>query len=323
MQPRVQVNNLTTSFDTRQGVVSVVRDVSYKIYPGETLGVVGESGCGKSVTSLSLMGLIDPPGKITRGEIFLADQNLLKLSESEMQDIRGGQMAMIFQEPMTALNPVLTIGDQIDEQVLRHQKLSSKQARERSIEMLELVGIPSSRQRAESYPHQLSGGMRQRAMIAMALSCNPIFLIADEPTTALDVTIQAQILELLQKLQAQLQMSIQFITHDLGVISEISDRVMVMYGGHICEIAPSDVLFRSPQHPYTIALIGSRPQLGVRKEKLATIEGSVPAAHQIPEGCPFINRCSAAKSDCRELARPTLKEVSAGHFVSCYHPGAV
>jgi peptide/nickel transport system ATP-binding protein len=226
---------------------------------------------------------------------------------------------MIFQEPMTALNPVLTIGQQIDEQILRHKKVSPSEARERSIEMLNLTGIPSPADRYKNYPHQLSGGMRQRAMIAMALSCDPTFLIADEPTTALDVTIQAQILELIQNLQAKFNMTVQFITHDLGVISEISDRVLVMYGGHACEIAETQELFSHPRHPYTSALVTSRPKFGQRVARLRTIEGSVPAPHEYPPGCPFTNRCPRATEQCRAV-KPPLVELSKGHFVSCFHP---
>ncbi len=315
----VSVRGLETTFYSKTGPFRAVNKISYDINKGETLGIVGESGCGKSVTSFSLMRLIERPGKITGGEVFVNGRDLLKLSESQMEDVRGGEMAMIFQEPMTALNPVLTIGRQIDEQILRHKKLTPAEARERSIEMLNLVGIPSPAERYKSYPHQLSGGMRQRAMIAMALSCDPTFLIADEPTTALDVTIQAQILELIQNLQAKFNMTVQFITHDLGVISEISDRVMVMYGGHACEIAETQELFSHPRHPYTAALITSRPKFGQRVTRLRTIEGSVPAPHEYPPGCPFTNRCPRATAECRAV-RPPLVELSAGHFVSCFHP---
>ncbi len=315
----LEVQNLTTTFRSRQGPVNAIQNVSYQVFKGETLGVVGESGCGKSVTSFSLMRLIEGSGKISSGEILFHGEDLLKKSEDQMASLRGHKIAMIFQEPMTALNPVLSIGEQIDEPTQRHLGLSDKAARERTVEMLSLVGIPSPKERAEAYPHQLSGGMRQRAMIAMALSCNPEFLIADEPTTALDVTIQAQILELLQSLQEKLKMTIQFITHDLGVISEISDRVMVMYGGHVCEIAPSLELFRNPKHPYTEALINARPRVGSRVEKLKTIEGSVPAAHLIPKGCPFQNRCPHKKSEC-SASRPPLISVGAGHLVSCFFP---
>lgn len=317
--PVLSVRNLETTFTTRLGPFRAVNGVSYDIFSGETLGVVGESGCGKSVTSFSLMRLIEPPGRVSRGEVVLNGRDLLKVSEAEMEEIRGGEMAMIFQEPMTALNPVLTIGRQLDEQILRHKKVSPKEARERSIEMLKLVGIPSPADRYSAYPHQLSGGMRQRAMIAMALSCDPKFLIADEPTTALDVTIQAQILELIQDLQERLKMTVQFITHDLGVISEISDRVMVMYGGITCEIAEAKEIFNNPKHPYTEALIGSRPKFGHRAEKLQTIEGSVPAPHEIPPGCPFQNRCPRVLDQCRR-ERPPLVERSAGHLSACFNP---
>lgn len=318
-QPVVSVRNLETAFFTKLGPFRAVNGVSYDIPQGQTLGIVGESGCGKSVTSFSLMRLIERPGKITNGQFFLKGRNLFELPEEQMEEVRGGEMAMIFQEPMTALNPVLTIGKQIDEQVLRHKKVTKAEARERSIEMLNLVGIPSPAERYTAYPHQLSGGMRQRAMIAMALSCDPIFLIADEPTTALDVTIQAQILELIQKLQAQFNMTVQFITHDLGVISEISDRVLVMYGGQMCELAETQELFRHPLHPYTAALIGSRPSFGSRVHRLQTIEGSVPAPHELPKGCPFFNRCPRALAHCQHQ-RPPMTELAPGHLVACFNP---
>lgn len=315
----LEVKNLETTFYTNAGPVRAVNNVSYKIERGETLGIVGESGCGKSVTSYSLMRLIEKPGKISGGEVLLNGRDLLKLSESSMEEVRGGEMAMIFQEPMTALNPVLTIGYQMDEQITKHKKCSPKESRERAIEMLRLVGIPSPEERYLSYPHQLSGGMRQRAMIAMALSCDPTFLIADEPTTALDVTIQAQILELIQNLQEKFNMTVQFITHDLGVISEISDRVMVMYGGQTCEQTDTQELFLNPRHPYTAALIASRPKFGERVRKLATIEGSVPAPFELPKGCPFVNRCVRAKSECAAV-KPPLVAIKPGHTVACFNP---
>lgn len=318
-QPVLEVKDLETTFYLKSGPFRAVNRVSYKVNQGETLGIVGESGCGKSVTSFSLMQLIERPGKITNGQVLLQGRDLLKISESQMEEVRGHQMAMIFQEPMSALNPVLTIGEQIDEQILRHMPMKQKQARERSIEMLSLVGIPSPGERAGSYPHQLSGGMRQRAMIAMALSCNPVFLIADEPTTALDVTIQAQILELIQNLQKKLNMSVQFITHDLGVISEISDRVLVMYGGQPCEEAQTQEIFSNPKHPYTAALIESRPKFGHRVDRLKTIEGSVPAPHELPAGCPFFNRCPRALSEC-QVSRPIYQEIKPGHKVACFNP---
>lgn len=315
----VEVNNLETTFFLKTGPFKAVNNISYKIHEGETLGIVGESGCGKSVTSFSLMRLIEKPGKITGGEVILNGRDILKVSESEMEDIRGDEMAMIFQEPMTALNPVLTIGAQIDEQVIKHKNCSQSEAKARSIEMLKLVGIPSPEERYSNYPHQLSGGMRQRAMIAMALSCEPAFLIADEPTTALDVTIQAQILELIQELQEKMKMSVQFITHDLGVISEISDRVLVMYGGQTCEVGKTSDLVRSPRHPYTAALIQSRPKVGERLNRLKTIEGSVPAPHEYAAGCPFVNRCHRAKSECHHQ-KPPLVEVALEHSIACFNP---
>ncbi|MEK6773916.1 MAG: ABC transporter ATP-binding protein [Bdellovibrionota bacterium] len=303
----------------KTGPFHAVNNVSYDIKKGETLGIVGESGCGKSVTSFSLMGLIEKPGKITNGKAFLNGRDLLALPESQMQEVRGAEMAMIFQEPMTALNPVLTIGYQIDEQILRHKKCSAKEARDRSVEMLKLVGIPAPIERYSNYPHQLSGGMRQRAMIAMALSCDPIFLIADEPTTALDVTIQAQILELFQNLQEKFKMSVQFITHDLGVISEVSDKVIVMYAGQTCEKADTLTLFRSPRHPYTAALVESRPRVGHRPHRLKTIEGTVPAPHELPAGCPFFNRCPRAVAEC-PIQKPPLVQLEPGHEVACFNP---
>lgn len=315
----LEVKNLETTFASKAGPVRAVNNVSYKIDKGQTLGVVGESGCGKSVTSYSLMRLIEKPGRISNGQVLLNGRDLLKLNEAEMENVRGGEMAMIFQEPMTALNPVLTIGYQMDEQIMRHKKCSPKESRERAIEMLRLVGIPSPSERYDSYPHQLSGGMRQRAMIAMALSCDPTFLIADEPTTALDVTIQAQILELIQNLQEKFNMTVQFITHDLGVISEVSDKVLVMYGGQTCEQADTQELFLNPHHPYTAALIASRPKFGERVQRLATIEGSVPAPFELPPGCPFVNRCSRVKSECRGH-KPPLVQIKPGHTVACFNP---
>lgn len=318
-QPVVRVENLETTFFLKNGAFKAVNGISYSINKGKTLGIVGESGCGKSVTSFSLMRLIERPGKITNGKFHLNGIEVFSQSESQVQHLRGEQMAMIFQEPMTALNPVLTIGQQIDEQVIRHKKVSPQEARNRSIEMLSLVGIPSPIERYTNYPHQLSGGMRQRAMIAMALSCDPSFLIADEPTTALDVTIQAQILELIQSLQERLNMTVQFITHDLGVISEVSDDVMVMYGGATCEKTDTQTLFNSPRHPYTAALISSRPKFGQRVQKLATIEGSVPSPLDLPKGCPFVNRCSRAKTECW-TNKPPLEQIATNHEVACFNP---
>ncbi|MFZ3229149.1 MAG: ABC transporter ATP-binding protein [Pseudobdellovibrio sp.] len=319
MDPVVQVKDLETTFFLKSGPFRAVNRISYSINQGETLGIVGESGCGKSVTSFSLMQLIERPGKITNGQALLNGQDLFKLNKKEMETVRGGKMAMIFQEPMTALNPVLTIGFQMNEQIEKHLKYSKNDARDRSIEMLQLVGIPAAAERYSSYPHQLSGGMRQRAMIAMALSCNPTFLIADEPTTALDVTIQAQILELFQELQEKMKMSVQFITHDLGVISEVSDKVLVMYAGSFCETGPTQNVLNSPKHPYTAALIESRPHLGQRVERLKTIEGSIPAPHELPAGCPFSNRCPRVKTECWTI-KPPITTYPGNQSVACFNP---
>lgn len=320
MKPIVQVKDLETTFFLKTGPFRAVNKISYEINKGETLGIVGESGCGKSVTSFSLMRLIERPGKITNGEFNLDGVNIFNLADSEMENIRGGKVAMIFQEPMTALNPVLTIGYQMDEQIQKHLKYNKKDSRDRAIEMLELVGIPSAKDRYDAYTHQLSGGMRQRAMIAMALSCNPQFLIADEPTTALDVTIQAQILELFQDLQEKMSMTVQFITHDLGVISEISDKILVMYGGHACETGNTQDIITSPGHPYTAALIQSRPKMGQRVSRLKTISGSVPAPHELPKGCPFANRCPKVISECW-TTKPQLKTIAnTNRAVACFNP---
>lgn len=322
MNPVVQVKELETTFFLKSGPFRAVNRISYDINQGETLGIVGESGCGKSVTSFSLMKLIEKPGQITHGSFLLNNEDIFKLPQKGVENVRGGKMAMIFQEPMTALNPVYTIGFQMDEQIQKHMNLSKKDSRDRAIEMLQLVGIPSPKERYETYPHQLSGGMRQRAMIAMALSCNPIFLIADEPTTALDVTIQAQILELFQSLQEKFKMSVQFITHDLGVISEVSDRVLVMYGGQTCETGPTQDIINSPKHPYTAALIESRPKMGQRVSRLKTIEGSVPAPHEFPAGCPFATRCSRVKTECWTVKPPLLPvaDNSVPRSVACFNP---
>ncbi len=319
MQPILKVENLVTTFFTKGGALRAVDGISYEVGRGETLGIVGESGCGKSVTSFSILGLLSHPGKVTGGKISFEGRDLLTLPAEEMRKIRGNQIAMIFQEPMTALNPVLTVGYQIAEQILAHEAVSSKDARDRSIDLLKRVGIPSPELRVDDYPHQLSGGMRQRAMIAMALSCNPQLLIADEPTTALDVTIQAQILDLLQKLQDELKMSMQFITHDLGVISELSDRVAVMYAGTIVEEAPAATIFSSPKHPYTVGLLESIPSPLRPQKRLPTIPGAVPSLHQLPTGCRFQNRCMRATDQCRREV-PVLENISLGHKVACFHP---
>ena len=323
MNPVLKVRDLETTFFLKTGPFRAVNRISYDINQGETLGIVGESGCGKSVNSFSLMQLVANPGKITHGTAELNGVDLLKQSQTQMESIRGGKMAMIFQEPMTALNPVLTIGFQMDEQIKKHMHLNESDAKDRAIEMLKLVGIPSAEERYLTYPHQLSGGMRQRAMIAMSLSCNPQLLIADEPTTALDVTIQAQILELFQSLQEKMNMSVQFITHDLGVISEVSDNMLVMYGGQMCEKGNTQDVLNSPRHPYTAALIESRPKIGSRLHRLKTIEGSVPAPHEIPAGCPFATRCQRVKTECwtNKPQMTTFTNSNGRHQeVACFNP---
>ncbi|MFT5578085.1 MAG: peptide/nickel transport system ATP-binding protein [Paraglaciecola psychrophila] len=315
--PLVSVSGLKTSFFTQLGEVKAVDDVSFSIDRGKTLGIVGESGCGKSVTSYAMMQLLEPPGRVVGGSALVDGVDVLALGQRQMQGFRGRRMAMIFQEPMTALNPVYTIGYQLDEQIKLHLGLSGAESRERAIEYLQLVGIPAPAQRYRDYPHQLSGGMRQRAMIAMALCCEPDFLIADEPTTALDVTIQAQILELIQDMQQRFSMTVQFITHDLGVISELADQVMVMYAGRTVEIAPADRLFAHPQHPYTQALINSLPRLGQRVQRLHTIEGSVPSPLDLPVGCAFQNRCARVSPGCAE--KPPLRTIGDQHQVACFN----
>ena len=321
--PVLEVRDLRTHFFTDDGAVRAVEGVSFDVGEGETLGVVGESGCGKSVTSLSILRLIpSPPGRIVGGTIRFRGTNLLELSESEMRKIRGNEISMIFQEPMTSLNPVYTCGDQIMEAVRLHQKVGKKEARSRAIEMLRLVGIPSPEQRVDEYPHQLSGGMRQRVMIAMALSCHPAVLIADEPTTALDVTIQAQILELLNRLQKELGMAILLITHDLGVVAETCDRVAVMYAGHIVEYADVDTIFARPRHPYTAGLLGSIPKLGLRTERLKVIPGNVPNPAEFPPGCKFHPRCPVAVERCR-VENPPLAPLVPGHDVRCWRAAEV
>lgn len=315
----LDVKNLSTYFYTDEGVVRSVEGVSFHIDAEETLGIVGESGCGKSVTSLSIMQLVpNPPGKIVAGEILFQGDNLLKKTPEQMRKIRGNDIAMIFQEPMTSLNPVYTIGDQIAEAVVLHQKVSKKAAFDRAVEMLRLVGIPSPEGRAREYPHQMSGGMRQRVMIAMALSCNPKLLIADEPTTALDVTIQAQILDLMRKLKQEFHTAIMLITHDLGVVAEMTDRVAVMYAGKVVEECSTVDLFREPLHPYTVGLLESIPRLDVvSNEKLHVIEGTVPNLLHLPQGCSFAPRCPQAMDICRRES-PVLTEVSDGRKVSCW-----
>jgi len=315
------VNNLFVTFHTEDGLVRAVQDVSFAITRGKTLALVGESGCGKSVTSLAIMRLIpDPPGKIAAGQIYLDGKNLLELPEKQMRSIRGNEIAMIFQEPMTSLNPVYTVGDQIVEAIELHQNLKGPASWQKAIEMLRQVGIPDPERRVSEYPHQMSGGMRQRVMIAMALSCDPKLLIADEPTTALDVTIQAQILELLRELQRNNQMSILLITHDLGVVAENAHDVVVMYASRIMEKSPVEPIFANPLHPYTRGLLRSLPRLGEKKERLDVIPGSVPDPLHFPAGCKFHPRCPycmAADDLCR-TKEPPLEEVLPGRFAACW-----
>jgi len=316
------IENLRTYFTTEAGVAKAVDGVSFSIGRGETLGLVGESGCGKSVTSLSVMRLIpDPPGKIEEGRILFQGKDIVQMTEEDVRQVRGNDIAMIFQEPMTSLNPVFTCGFQIDEAVMLHQGLDPAAARAKTVEMLKLVGIPDPEQRANEYPHQLSGGMRQRVMIAMALSCNPDVLIADEPTTALDVTIQAQILELLERLQDELGMAVLMITHDLGVIAEVADRVAVMYAGKVVETSTVDRIFENPRHPYTIGLLDSIPKLHEEKETLSVIPGTVPDATRFPAGCRFAPRCSKAEDICLEREPPLLDAIEStdgSHCVACW-----
>lgn len=318
MKNLLEVKNLKTHFYTEDGIVPAVNGVDFNLKPGETLGIVGESGCGKSITSMSIMRLIPtPPGKIVDGEILFDSKNIVKMSESEMRKIRGNDIAMIFQEPMTSLNPVYTIGSQIMEAIMLHQNMDKKAARQKCIEMLKLVGIPRAEEVLDDYPHQFSGGMRQRAMIAMALSCNPKLLIADEPTTALDVTIQAQIIELMKELKEKLNTAIMLITHDLGVVAEMADHVIVMYAGRIVEDANVLDLFKDPKHPYTIGLMKSKPSLEGGAKRLDVIPGSVPNPLAMPEGCAFHPRCSHAMEICQKQV-PELKSIGAGRKVRCW-----
>ena len=318
MDKLLEVRGLKTHFNTDRGLFRAVDGIDFAVGRGKTVGLVGESGCGKSVTSLSVMGLVaSPPGEVAAEAVMFDGRDVLGLSADERRRLRGGKMSMIFQEPMTSLNPVHTIGQQIVEAILAHTTLSPHAAKKRAIEMLELVRIPSAAQRIDDYPHRLSGGMRQRVMIAMALSCEPTLLIADEPTTALDVTIQAQILDLLQDLQQRLGMAILIITHDLGVIAEVADDVLVMYAGKIVEQAPVGALFADPQHPYTIGLLGSIPRLDVDRERLATIEGTVPSPNNQPKGCRFAPRCPFADRRCHEQP-PPLREIGDAHHVACW-----
>ena len=316
-KPLLEIRSLSTQFFTDEGVVRAVENVSFEIYPGEILGIVGESGCGKSVTGLSILRLISiPPGRIVNGEILFNGIDLLKLEEKEMEKMRGNEISMIFQEPMTSLNPVLTIGDQIMEAILLHQRLDKTEARKRTIEILERVKIPSPETRVDAYPHQLSGGMRQRAMIAMALSCQPKLLIADEPTTALDVTIQAEVLRLLKEIQKEMGMAVMLITHDLGVISEIADRVAVMYAGRMMEYASVEEIFTEMRNPYTKGLLDSIPPLEEKRKRLNAISGQVPDPMNLPVGCKFHPRCYLMIEECKK-EEPPLFQVDGNHFSRC------
>jgi peptide/nickel transport system ATP-binding protein len=328
VEPILAIDGLRTWFFTRDGVIRAVDGVSFHVTPGETLAIVGESGCGKSVTALSILRLIpSPPGRIVSGTIRFAGRDLLGLTESEMRDVRGNEISMIFQEPMTSLNPVLTIGRQIAETLTLHQGLDHRAALAKAVDMLRLVHIPEAERRVGEYPHQLSGGMRQRVMIAMALSCNPKLLIADEPTTALDVTIQAQILDLMRELKQKIDAAIVLITHDLGVVAEMAERVVVMYAGRKAEEAPVRTLFRRPLHPYTKGLLASVPRLGAsldleRAPRLAEISGTVPSLKEPIPGCPFETRCSFATDQCRG-EMPAFEEKELGHFAACFHSDRV
>ena len=320
-KPLLEVKNLKTYFYTEDGVVHAVDGVSFEVYPGEVLGLVGESGCGKSVTSLSIMRLISKPGKVDDGEILLDGENLLELPEEEMIKVRGNRISMIFQQPQTALNPVFKVGDQLAEVLNVHQDLGKEAGWKRAVQLLKMVGVPDPERRAEAYPHELSGGMAQRVMIAMALACIPELLIADEPTTALDVTIQAQILDLMRDLRREMGTSVILITHDLGVVAEMAERVAVMYAGEIVEQTDVNSLFDQPLHPYTQGLIGSIPILGQIKERLDVIPGSVPNLVNLPVGCRFAPRCQArfkyGLNICTEI-KPDLDEVKQGHLVRCW-----
>jgi len=315
----LQVRGLKTQFFTQDGVVNAVNGISYDLNEGETLGIVGESGCGKSVSVLSVMRLIPtPPGRIVAGEVLFQGRDLLKIDEEEIRQIRGNKVAMIFQDPMTSLNPVLTINQQVSESLELHMGMDKEQARRRSIELLEMVNIPEAEDRIDDYPHQFSGGMRQRVMIAMGLSCNPQLLIADEPTTALDVTIQAQIIDIIKRLKRELGMAIVWITHDLGIIAGLAERVIVMYAGHLIEEAGVKDLYGDPRHPYTLGLLRSVPRLDQRiKEKLIPIEGMPPDLIDLPPGCPFAPRCVYAIDRCLE-ENPHLETVAPRHKVACW-----
>ncbi len=328
-EPILEIDGLQTHFFTDDGVVRAVDGVSYTVAKGETLGVVGESGCGKSVTALSILRLVaDPPGRIVGGQVRFEGRNLLEMSEREMETIRGNDISMIFQEPMTSLNPLFTVGRQISEAISLHQGLGKREASELAVEMLHRVHIPEPSRRVQAYPHQLSGGMRQRVMIAMAMSCNPKILIADEPTTALDVTIQAQILDLMREIQETLGQAIILITHDMGVVAENADRVVVMYAGRMVEEAPVDELFDTPAHPYTLGLLGAIPNLeeaareDTGRARLNEIKGMVPSLANLPRGCTFAPRCGFATEECR-VSYPPLRELRPSHWVACFQAEAL
>jgi oligopeptide/dipeptide ABC transporter ATP-binding protein len=315
--PLLSVRNLAVEFKTEEATFPAVRGISFDIQPGSCLGIVGESGSGKSVTSLAILGLVpQPPGRVLSGSINFRGRDLLKLSKSEIRSVRGGQRALIFQEPMTSLNPALTIGDQIGEAVQTHEHVSRRLARARTLELLREVQIPSPERRIDEHPHKLSGGMRQRVMIALALAGSPSLLIADEPTTALDVTIQAQVLDLLRRLQHERGMSILLISHNLGVIAELADEVAVMYAGQIVECAPAKTIFRQPEHPYTIGLLGAVPKLTPDGSRLVAIEGMVPDLRNLPAGCVFLPRCPFSTSTCEQQA-PAFRPLMPGHEVAC------
>jgi oligopeptide/dipeptide ABC transporter ATP-binding protein len=319
-RPLLSVKDLVIEFSTQRGIVRAIDGVSFDIMPGETLGLVGESGCGKSVTSLAILGLIpSPPGRIVSGSIQLEGRELVGLPESDYRHIRGKEISMIFQEPMTALNPVFTIATQMTDVLMRHQGMSRKQAKAHAIDMLALVGIPSPEKRINEYPHQMSGGMRQRVMIGMALSCNPKLLLADEPTTALDVTTQAQVLEQMVKLQDELGTSVVLVTHDLGVVAQSCSRAVVMYAGRIAEEAPIHSLFKTPHHPYSEGLLKSIPRIREQKlDELPTIPGTVPDLLHLPAGCRFGDRCDRADEQCHQQEPPLIRKGE--YAVACYHP---
>jgi oligopeptide/dipeptide ABC transporter ATP-binding protein len=318
MTPILSVKNLKTAFKTREGSFLAVDDVSFDVYPSEVLGLVGESGCGKSVTALSILRILpDPPGKVVGGEVLFEGKDLLKAPERDMRTVRGGRIGMVFQEPMTSLNPVFTVGDQVAEALTVHKGMNREQALRRTAELFDLVGLPEPARQLGSFPHQLSGGMRQRVMIAMAISCGPSLVIADEPTTALDVTIQAQILQLLDRIRKEFGTAVILITHDLGIIAQMADRVAVMYAGRIVESAKTDDIFYDPLHPYTEGLLASIPKPGEKLHRLKAIPGMVPKLTELPHGCKFLPRCPYAKPEYAE-SEPELTEVKQGHFVRCF-----